>query len=85
METYLELNPNLPAEYRELRDSVHRFARDVMRPAAIVLDRIADPVRVEFQFRRQLASEISRCSVVASDMTQGLLLGVRVRHCVQPA
>jgi alkylation response protein AidB-like acyl-CoA dehydrogenase len=43
METYLELNPNLPAEYQELRDSVHRFARDVMRPAAIALDRIAEP------------------------------------------
>ncbi len=43
MDTYLELNPNLPAEIRELRDSVHRFAREVMRPAAIEVDQIADP------------------------------------------
>jgi alkylation response protein AidB-like acyl-CoA dehydrogenase len=43
MDTYLELNPNLPTEIRELRDSVHRFAREVMRPAAIAVDQIADP------------------------------------------
>jgi hypothetical protein len=46
---------------------------------------LAEDVRVEFQFRRQLGSEISRGSVAASDMTQGLRLAVRVRHCVQPA
>ena len=43
------------------------------------------PVRVELQFKRRLESEISRCSVAASDMTQVLRLDVRVRHCVQPA
>ncbi len=32
------------------------------------------PVCGEFQFMRQLGSEIRRCSVAASDMTEGLLL-----------
>lgn len=43
------------------------------------------PVRIEFQFRRQLESEISRCNVAAKYMTQVLRLAVRVRHSVEPA
>ena len=39
----------------------------------------------EFQFMRQLESEIRRCSVAASDMTEGLRLEEEVRRCVEPA
>jgi alkylation response protein AidB-like acyl-CoA dehydrogenase len=43
METYRELSLGVPAEYEALRDAAHRFAKDVMRPAAAELDRMADP------------------------------------------
>ena len=46
---------------------------------------ITDPVCVEFQFRRQLGSEISLCNVAARNMTQVLPLAVGARHSVQPA
>jgi alkylation response protein AidB-like acyl-CoA dehydrogenase len=36
----------LSAEGREILDTAHRFARDVMRPAGIELDRLADPADV---------------------------------------
>jgi hypothetical protein len=42
-------------------------------------------VCVEFQFRRQLGSEISRCNVASRYMIQVWRLAVRVRHSVQPA
>ena len=42
-------------------------------------------VRGELQFRPQSGSEISRDSVVASDMTQGLRPDVEVHHFFQPA
>ena len=43
MDTYLELDTGLPAEYRTLKDNVHRFAKEVMRPTAAALDQLADP------------------------------------------
>ena len=43
MDTYRELCLNAPQEYEPLRASAHRFAKEVMRPAAIALDRMADP------------------------------------------
>ncbi|HYB92227.1 MAG TPA: acyl-CoA dehydrogenase family protein [Candidatus Binataceae bacterium] len=43
METYLELSTNIPKEYEALRESAHKFAKEVMRPASIELDRMADP------------------------------------------
>src|SRR5208337_1684037 len=43
------------------------------------------PVCGEFQFRRQLGCEISRCNVAARNMTEGLRLAVEVRHSVRPA
>jgi alkylation response protein AidB-like acyl-CoA dehydrogenase len=43
METYLELETDLPEEYRALKDSVHRFAKEVVRPTAAALDRLASP------------------------------------------
>ncbi|MGA7872985.1 MAG: acyl-CoA dehydrogenase family protein [Candidatus Binatus sp.] len=33
----------VPKEYESLRENAHRFAKEVMRPAAIELDRMADP------------------------------------------
>lgn len=39
----------------------------------------------EFQFRRQLESEISRCNVAARNMTQVLRLAVEVHHSVRLA
>ena len=46
METYLELDVDFPQEIAELKDAVHRFAKNVLRPAAIALDRLADPQQV---------------------------------------
>ena len=43
MDTYLELETHLPDEYRTLKDNVHRFAKEVVRPTAAALDRLADP------------------------------------------
>src|ERR1039458_9535055 len=42
-DTYRELCLNVHKEYEPLRASAHRFAKEVMRPAAIALDRMADP------------------------------------------
>ena len=46
---------------------------------------LLDPVCVEFQFRRQLGSEISLCNVAARNMTQVLPLAVGARRSVEPA
>lgn len=46
MELYRELCVDLPAEYESLRQGVHRFAAEVIRPAAAALDRMADPREV---------------------------------------
>jgi alkylation response protein AidB-like acyl-CoA dehydrogenase len=43
MDTYRELWIDVPKEYESLRETAHRFAKEVMRPAAIELDRMADP------------------------------------------
>lgn len=43
MDTYRELCIDVPKEYEALRASAHRFAKEVMRPAAIELDSLADP------------------------------------------
>ena len=43
MAMYRELTPDLPAEYETLKQNVHRFAIEVMRPAAAALDRMSDP------------------------------------------
>jgi alkylation response protein AidB-like acyl-CoA dehydrogenase len=46
MELYRELCVDLPPECESLRQGVHRFAAEVMRPAAAALDRMADPRQV---------------------------------------
>ena len=43
MDTYVELDTHLPDHYRTLKENLHRFAREVMRPTAAALDRLADP------------------------------------------
>ncbi len=43
MTNYTELSVDIPEEYETLKSSVHRFAREVIRPAAVFLDRIEDP------------------------------------------
>lgn len=43
MEGYRELSADVSGEYEALKDNVHRFAREVLRPAAIALDRMANP------------------------------------------
>jgi alkylation response protein AidB-like acyl-CoA dehydrogenase len=43
MDAYRELNVESPKEIESIKESVHRFARDILRPAAIALDRLADP------------------------------------------
>jgi alkylation response protein AidB-like acyl-CoA dehydrogenase len=39
----MEIDRNLPADLRALRENVHRFAKEVLRPAATELDRLPDP------------------------------------------
>jgi alkylation response protein AidB-like acyl-CoA dehydrogenase len=46
MSTYLELNKQLTPEETALKEETHRFAEEVMRPASIELDKVADPQEV---------------------------------------
>jgi alkylation response protein AidB-like acyl-CoA dehydrogenase len=39
----LDIDAGLTEEMKQVRDTVHRFALEVMRPAAAELDRLADP------------------------------------------
>jgi len=41
-----EIEVGLSDQEREVRDSVHKFAEEVMRPAGAVLDRLSDPAAV---------------------------------------
>lgn len=41
-----ELNTELKEEHRAIRDTVHRFAEEIMRPAGIKLDRLSEPSHV---------------------------------------
>ncbi|CAG0985162.1 butyryl-CoA dehydrogenase [Myxococcaceae bacterium] len=41
--TLVDIEANLSDTERELRDSVHKFASEVMRPAGRALDRLSDP------------------------------------------
>ncbi len=43
MDTYQELSADLSKELQAIKESAHRFAKDVMRPASLALDRMADP------------------------------------------
>ena len=43
---YLELNMDLTDEQIALKEAANKFAREVMRPASITLDRMADPESV---------------------------------------
>jgi len=43
---FLDLNPNLTSEQTALREQMHKFAKEVMRPAADKLDKLADPADV---------------------------------------
>ncbi|MEW6440558.1 MAG: acyl-CoA dehydrogenase family protein [bacterium] len=43
---YLELNMDLTDEQNALKEAVHKFAKEVMRPASIKLDALADPADV---------------------------------------
>lgn len=42
----VDIEANLSDTEREIRDSVHKFASEVMRPAGRDLDRLADPAQV---------------------------------------
>lgn len=46
MTTYLDLNKGLTDDERTLKENVHRFAEEVLRPASIELDRLPDPEQV---------------------------------------
>src|SRR3989304_3898019 len=43
MGTYLDLDRTLSSEQVTLRREVHRFSEEVLRPASLALDRLADP------------------------------------------
>jgi alkylation response protein AidB-like acyl-CoA dehydrogenase len=46
MSPYRELDRTLTPAQQQLKEGVHAFARDVLRPASIGLDRLADPAQV---------------------------------------
>jgi len=46
MPSYLETDVTLTAAHEQLKQGVHAFARDVLRPAAARLDRLGDPAQV---------------------------------------
>lgn len=46
MGSYTELNIDFPRQYESLKENAHRFAKEVLRPAAIALDRLSDPREV---------------------------------------
>jgi alkylation response protein AidB-like acyl-CoA dehydrogenase len=43
---FLDLNPNLTSEQIALKEQTHKFAEEVMRPAADKLDKLPDPAEV---------------------------------------
>ena len=43
MDIYRELNVGFPKDIESVKEGVHRFAKDVLRPAAVALDRMTDP------------------------------------------
>ncbi len=43
---YTELNLELTPEQESIKEETHRFAREVLRPASLELDKIADPKQV---------------------------------------
>jgi alkylation response protein AidB-like acyl-CoA dehydrogenase len=43
MSTYLDLNTDLTPTQAALKEETHRFAKEVIRPASIALDKLADP------------------------------------------
>ena len=43
MTPYLDLNPELTPTQEAIKQETHRFAAEVMRPASIALDKLADP------------------------------------------
>jgi hypothetical protein len=38
-----DIEVNLTEEAQEIRDTAHKFAEEVMRPAGVELDMLADP------------------------------------------
>jgi alkylation response protein AidB-like acyl-CoA dehydrogenase len=46
MSIYREVDLTLTAEHQQLKEAVHGFAKEVLRPAAVRLDRVCDPARV---------------------------------------
>jgi alkylation response protein AidB-like acyl-CoA dehydrogenase len=46
MQPYLETDLTLTPAHEQLKQGVHAFARDVLRPAAARLDRLGDPAQV---------------------------------------
>jgi alkylation response protein AidB-like acyl-CoA dehydrogenase len=43
MSAYLDLNKELTSEQTSLKEETHRFAEEVLRPASVDLDKLADP------------------------------------------
>ncbi|MBI5586596.1 MAG: acyl-CoA/acyl-ACP dehydrogenase [Deltaproteobacteria bacterium] len=76
MSTYLDLNLNLTDEQIALKEGIHRFAKEVLRPASIELDALASPEEVlaseTFQRVFRQAYELGYHTVLISDGYGGL-------------
>jgi len=46
MSPYRELNLNLTPHQQALKEGVHRFVKEVLRPTAVTLDRMSSPQEV---------------------------------------
>ena len=85
MKYYRELCVDLPQEYESLRQSVHRFAKEVLRPAAAALDQMAEPREViapgsPFWQMLRAAYELGYHAVGVSTEFGGLGLRGLARH-----
>jgi alkylation response protein AidB-like acyl-CoA dehydrogenase len=87
MSTYLELNKQLTPEQIALKNETHRFAEEVLRPASIELDRMADPEEVINKgsvlwdvFRK--AYELGHHTAGLPEELGGVNLGPLERHIV---
>lgn len=74
--SYLDLNLNLTDEQTALKEGIHRFAKEVIRPAGIELDALASPEEVlrSETFKRvfRQAYELGYHSILVTDAYGGL-------------
>jgi alkylation response protein AidB-like acyl-CoA dehydrogenase len=84
--SYTELNLELTDEQEALKEAVHKFAKEVLRPASIALDKIHDPEEVKhsklFRDTMKLGYELGYHTIFIPDNYGGLGLEPLENHIV---